>query len=53
MEDIYYEYASAYVFFYNILLNQKKEGKLDENQLENIKNALDGFTKRKDDIIAK
>lgn len=37
LEDVYLEYACGYIYYYNIIVNMKKEGKLDDNLLENIK----------------
>jgi hypothetical protein len=32
LEDVYLEYSCAYIFFYNMILNQKEQGKWDANQ---------------------
>lgn len=38
LDDIYYEYACAYIFYYNIILNLKDQNELNAETLENAKN---------------
>ena len=37
LDDIYYEYATAYIFYYNMMMNMKDQGKLDETAIENMR----------------
>lgn len=53
MDDLYFEYACAYVIYYNLLLNLKEQRKLDENQLENLKASLEKYTNEKDEVVSR
>ena len=37
LDEIYLEYACAYVFYYHMILNMKEADQLTENKLESIK----------------
>lgn len=49
MDDIYHEYGCAYVFYYHMILKMKEQRRFDVNHLENIKNEIENYTKRKDE----
>jgi hypothetical protein len=53
IDDLYLEYACAYIFYYNILLNLKETNQLSEVKKENIEEALKNFTNSKDEAICK
>ena len=53
VEDVYMEYATSYVFYYNMILNLKEQGSLSPDNLENIKNQMQSFTKTKGELVCK
>ena len=53
LEDVYLEYATCYIFYYNMILNLKDSGKLNSDTLENIKAQIETFTKSRDETVCK
>ena len=53
MDDIYYEYACAYVFYFHMLQKMKETSKVDKNQIENVKSQIEKYTKNMDEKVAK
>lgn len=53
MDDEYLEYACAYVFYYNMILNLKDKNELNEEVLENVKVMMERYTDEKDLQVCK
>jgi hypothetical protein len=47
------EYACAYVFYYNMILNLKESNMLEERKLDNIKEMVKSYTDSKDEAVCK
>ena len=53
LEDVYLEYACAYAFYYNMILNLKDQGQLSDDKLESVKASVENYTKSKDETVCK
>lgn len=53
LDDIYLEYACAYIFFYNTILNMKEQGKFNEQTQDAIVARAKEYTKVRDDTVCK
>lgn len=53
LDDLYLEYASSYVYYYNIILNMKEANQLSPDVMESIKARLDDITKGNDETVCK
>ncbi len=53
LEDIYLEYACAYIFYYNMILNMKEKKEFSNEKLENLKASVESYTNSRDEIVAK
>lgn len=53
LDDTYLEYACAYIFFYNILLNMKEQGQLTSEMIASVGVRVSQYTKDRDVTICK
>lgn len=53
LEDVYLEYACAYIFYYNLILNMKDQNTLSDDKLESIKNQVEQYTSSRDAVVCK
>ncbi len=53
LDDIYLEYACAYVFYYNMILNLKDQGQLTQTKQDSIEEMVKNYTNQKDEFICK
>jgi hypothetical protein len=53
LDDTYLEYACAYIFFYNILLNMKEQGQLNQDVIQSVSTRVSQYTKDRDVTICK
>ncbi len=53
MEEEYLEYACAYIFYYNMLINLKDKGELTEHHMQGITVQMDKYTDEKDQHVCK
>lgn len=53
LDDIYLEYACAYIFYYNMILNMKEKNLLTEDKIENIKAQVEHYTTERDAFVCK
>jgi len=53
LDDTYLEYACAYIFFYNILLNMKEQGQLTPDMIQSVSARVGQYTKDRDVTICK
>ena len=44
MDEIYLEYATAYVFYYNLILNMKESKGFTDDKLLSIKAQVESYT---------
>ena len=51
LEDIYLEYACAYIFYYNMILNLKSAGQLNDGKMESIKTQIEQYTRSRDEMV--
>lgn len=48
LDELYLDYAGSYLFYYDILLNQKEQGTFKPEMLDQIKVRLDELTRQND-----
>lgn len=53
LEETYLEYACAYIFYYNMILNIKEAGQFKPEMLDSIKTRVLEYTKVRDEQICK
>lgn len=53
LEDVYLEYACAYIFYYNLILNMKEQKTLSDDKLESLKNQVEQYTNSRDAVVCK
>ena len=53
LEDVYLEYACAYIFYYNLILNMKEKKEYSDNKLESLKVQAENYTSSRDSVVAK
>ena len=52
LEELYLEYAMAYVFYYRMMLNLKESNEL-ESKIQDIEETIKEFTASKDEAICR
>ena len=51
LDELYLDYAGSYLFYYDIILNQKEQGTYKPELLDQIKARIDDLTRQNDIIL--
>lgn len=51
VDELYLDYAGSYLFFYDIILNQKEQGTFKPELIDQIKLRIDDLTRQNDIIL--
>lgn len=53
LDDMYYEYASGYVHFLNILDNMKQSGQGTQEVIDHMKVQMHSYSNERDELVCK
>jgi hypothetical protein len=51
LDELYLDYAGSYLFFYDIILNQKEQGTYKPELIDQVKLRIDDLTRQNDIIL--